>query len=207
MRVDGVGPPAADIGTSHRPCGSRPYGRRTEPRSCSWRPKPVRARSSPCIPTARPHRSLSPMNPGIEQALDPDWSPRGDGLAFVVTNACIHLPGSDVIGPDGAVVAASNPTGCAPPSDTCPWLENRLPVVSPDGTQVAYWRVGGPGRMAPAWSVLTGAQTGSSRRAPAFSVSIGARSRRPHRRVCATARAPVVAVRVLTFSLVRPATT
>jgi hypothetical protein len=96
-------------------------------------------------PDGTPAQVPFPYNPAIEQALDPDWSPRGDGLAFVVTNACMHLPGSSVIGPDGTVVAGFDPTGCAPPSDVCPWLENRLPVVSPDGTQVAYWRVGGSG--------------------------------------------------------------
>ena len=101
-----------------------------------------------------------PPSEGIEQVLDPDWSPRGDGLAFVVTNACRHLPGSDVIGPDGRVLAASNPTGCVPPSDTCVAVENRLPVVSPDGTQVAYFGSAGRDRLASAWSVRTGAETG-----------------------------------------------
>lgn len=57
----------------------------------------------------------------------------------------MHLNGSSVIGPDGAVLAGFDPFGCAPPSDTCPWLDNRLPVISPDGTQVADWQVGGPG--------------------------------------------------------------
>jgi hypothetical protein len=96
-------------------------------------------------PDGTPASVPFPYSPEIEQAFDPDWSPRGDGLAFVVTNACVHLPGSVVIGPDGAVLAAYNPTGCVPPSDTCLWLENRQPVVSPDGTQVAYFRFGGPG--------------------------------------------------------------
>jgi hypothetical protein len=85
-----------------------------------------------------------PPSPDIEQVLDPDFSPRGDGLAFVATNACVHQPGSSVIGPSGTVLAGFSPTGCAPPSDTCVWVENRLPAVSPDGTQVAYWQEGVP---------------------------------------------------------------
>jgi RTX calcium-binding nonapeptide repeat (4 copies) len=102
--------------------------------------------------------------------LDPDWSPDGDGLAFVATNACVRLPGSYVFGPDGVVLAAANPTGCVPPSDTCVWVENRLPVVSPDGTQVAYLRYGG--LEPPAFRVV-GADGSGDRPLAADTVSLG----------------------------------
>jgi hypothetical protein len=82
-----------------------------------------------------------PYDPSIEQVFDPDWSPGSDGLAFVITNACVHQPGSVIIGPSGAGLVGFDPNACGPPSDECPWFENRFPVVSPDGTQVAYWQV------------------------------------------------------------------